>query len=71
MGDAASVFHDLVPCCVLDLRVDGHWIGEALVDEAEVDVDTGAGVIDLNEGRITCVTLEERKGSFLMPCLLH
>lgn len=71
MGDAASVLHDLVSCCVLDLCVNGDWIGKALVDEAEVDVDTSSGVVDLNEGRITWVTLEERKGSFLMPCFLH
>ena len=51
MGYAASVFHDLVSCCVLDLCVNGDWIGEPLVDESEIDVNTGSGVIDLNRKR--------------------
>lgn len=71
MGYAASVFHDLVSCCVLDLRVNCDWVGQALVDESEVDVNTGSGVIDLNRERHTWVTLDDRKGSFLIPCFLH
>lgn len=71
VGYAASVFHDLVSCCVLDLRVNCDRVGQALVNESEVDVDTGSSVIDLNRVRLTWVTLDERNGSFLMPCFLH
>lgn len=48
MGDAAAVFQDLVSCCILNLSVNCYWIGQALIDESEIDVDTCSGVIDLN-----------------------
>jgi len=48
MGDGAAVFQDLVPCGILNLSVDCNWIGQALIDESEIDVNTRSCIIDLD-----------------------
>ena len=49
MGDASSIFHDLISCGVLDVTVTFQGVFEALNSESEVNVDNCSCVIDLNK----------------------
>jgi hypothetical protein len=53
MGDAASVFQDFISCGILDLSINGDRISKAVIDEAEIDVDTCSCIIDLHRRRNT------------------
>jgi hypothetical protein len=51
MGDASSIFHNLLTGRILNMLINTNWIFQVSIQEAEVNINGCACVIDLSDSK--------------------